>query len=102
MGQLVPPNDTGVIEQVEAITLSELKDYLEIDLSEVQTLGKNLTTITYRRDTIDPEAFKDADLKMILLQFMEQAPFLHCRPWATWLEPILVEEQMVQDPGFQQ
>ena len=103
-GQLVPPNDAGVIEEVEAITLSELKDYLKIDLSEVQTLGKDIDDDYVHAvvDTvIDPEAFKDANLKVVFtpihgtgaistLPAMEQLG----------LEPILVEEQMVQDPEF--
>ncbi len=102
--QLVPPNDTGVIEQVEAITLSELKDYLEIDLSEVQTLGKEIDDDYVHAvvDTVtDPEALKGTDLKVVFtpihgtgaistLPAMEQLG----------LEPILVEEQMIQDPEF--
>ena len=56
----MPPNDAGVVEQVEAITLSELKDYLEIDLSEVD-LGKKEIDDDYVHavvDTvIDAEAF---------------------------------------------
>ena len=103
-GQLVPPNDAGVVEQVEAITLSELKDYLEIDLSEVQTLGKEIDDDYVHAvvDTvIDAEAFMDTDLKggftpihgtgaISTLPAMERLG----------LEPILVEEQMVQDPEF--
>ena len=103
-GHQVPPNDAGVVEQVEAITLSELKDYPEIDLSEVQTLGKEIDDDYVHAvvDTvIDAEAFMDTDLKVVFTPIhgtgaISTLPAME----RLGLEPILVEEQMVQDPEF--
>ena len=103
-GQLVPPNDTGVIGEVEAISLSELKDYLEIDLKSVETLGNEVDEdyiSSVVETVINPEAFEGSDLKVVFTPIhgtgaISTLPAMK----QLGLEPILVEEQMVQDPEF--
>ena len=103
-GQLVPPNDTGVIEEVESISLSELKDFLEIDLDGVEILGNEIDEdyIAAVVDTvIDPSAFVGSDLKVVFTPIhgtgaISTLPALE----RVGLKPIVVEEQMIQDSEF--
>lgn len=103
-GQLVPPNDTGVIQEVEAISLSELKDYLEIDLEGVEELGSDVdeSYIGAVVDTvIDPTAFEASDLKVVFTPIHGTGAISTLPAFERLgLKPIVVEEQMKQDPEF--
>ena len=103
-GQLVPPNDTGVIQEVEAISLSELKNYLEIDLEGVEELGSDVdeSYIEAVVDTvIDPSAFEASDLKVVFTPIHGTGAISTLPAFERLgLKPIVVEEQMKQDPEF--
>lgn len=103
-GQLVPPNDTGVIREVEAISLGELKDYLEVDLQGVEKLGNDVDEEYIRAvvDTvIDPTAFEESDLKVVFTPIHGTGAISTLPAFERLgLKPIVVEEQMRQDPEF--
>ncbi len=103
-GQLVPPNDSGVIAEVEAVAMENLGDYIAIDLSNVSTLGpeQDEAYVSAVVETvIDRNAFENSDLKVVFTPIhgtgaISTLPALE----ALGLSVLTVPEQMVQDSNF--
>lgn len=103
-GQLVPPNDQSVIDEVERVSFDGLQDYLKIDLEKVSTLGSELDDAyvdTVVETVIDPGAFVDSGLKIVFTPIhgtgaISTLPALD----RLGVEASLVESQMIQDPNF--
>lgn len=103
-GQVVPPHDSGIIEQVNSIALSELGEYVSVDLSQVETLGADLDDAYCQAvaDTaIDKEVFASAPLKAVFTPIhgtgaIATLPALK----RIGLEPLVVEKQMERDSNF--
>ncbi len=65
--QVIAPHDKGIVEQVNAVPLSELSEYLEVDLSRVVTLGPAADAAYHAvaaRAVIDPAVIRQASLKV--------------------------------------
>lgn len=66
-GQVVPPHDKGIVSQVNEVSLSEAKAFLDIDLSRVITLGANADeayqAVAYQA-MLDPELCRKSGLKV--------------------------------------
>ena len=103
-GQLVPPNDQGVIDEVENVSFDGLQDYLKIDLEKVSTLGSELDDAyidAVVETVIEPSAFADSDLKVVFTPIhgtgaISTLPALE----RLGVEASLVEAQMIQDSNF--
>lgn len=103
-GQLVPPNDQGVIEEVNSVSLEGLSEFLAVDLSGVTTLGSEEDdeyVASVVETVIDRSAFADSDLKVVFTPIhgtgaVSTIPALE----ELGLEALTVEEQMVQDSNF--
>ena len=65
--QVVPPHDKGIVNEVNAVPLSELGQYLEISLAGVVTLGPDADP-AYRavaaKALLDPSVFQRTKLKV--------------------------------------
>ncbi len=64
-GQVVPPHDKGIVGQVNAVPLADLKAYLDKQLDRVVTLGRSADDAylsVAQKAIIDPEVFKKARL----------------------------------------
>ena len=103
-GQVVPPNDTGIIEQVNAMPLEGLQAYIGVDLSKVTVLGADLDE-AYAQCVadcvIDQDVFKKADLKPVFTPIhgtgaVATLPALK----KLGLEALVVEEQRAFDSNF--
>jgi phosphoglucomutase len=66
-GQVVPPHDKGIVGQVNAVPLTELKSYLNLDISRVVTLGSGADDAylaVAAKALIDPNVFKSTRLRV--------------------------------------
>jgi len=103
-GQLVPPNDQGVIIEVESVALNGLQQYLEIRLDEVETLGPDqdeayISSVV--ETVIDREALEKADLKVVFTPIHGTGAVSTLPALSRFgVNPLLVESQMVQDSNF--
>lgn len=66
--QVVPPHDTGIVDEVNQVPLAELGDYLKKDLTDVVTLKRDadeeyLTVAATA--AIDPSIFKQKQLNVV-------------------------------------
>ncbi len=67
-GQVVPPNDTGIIAEVEKIPLQGLEEFLQTDLAKVTVLDRTSDSIyvdTVLSSVIDRSVFEGSDLKVV-------------------------------------
>ncbi len=65
--QVVPPHDTGIVKEVDAVPLSDLAGFLEIDLARTLVLGDaadEAYLAAAAGATIDASVFKRAGLKV--------------------------------------
>lgn len=65
--QVVPPHDKGIVEQVNAVPLGELANYLNVDLARVVTLGSpadEAYLAVAAQAVIDHTVFKVSGLKI--------------------------------------
>ncbi|MEM9158207.1 MAG: phospho-sugar mutase [Verrucomicrobiota bacterium] len=103
-GQVVPPNDSGIIDEVNKISLDELADYIEIDLEKVTTVGEELDLAYYDavvETVIDKEVFSKTDLDVVFTPIhgtgaIATLPALQ----QLGLSPRTVETQMKHDSNF--
>lgn len=103
-GQMVPPNDTGVIDQVNATPFAGLQDYIGIDLSKVTILGSELDEAYAQcvaNCVIDQDVFKKTELKAVFTPIhgtgaVATLPALK----KLGLEPLVVAEQYEFDSNF--
>lgn len=103
-GQMVPPNDTGVIDQVNATPFAGLQDYIGIDLSNVTILGSELDEAYAQcvaNCVIDQDVFKKTDLKVVFTPIhgtggVATLPALK----KLGLDALVVEEQREFDSNF--
>lgn len=103
-GQVVPPNDTGIIDQVNAMPLDGLQEYIGIDLSNVTVLGSELDEAYAQcvaNCVIDQDVFKKANLKAVFTPIhgtgaVATLPALR----KLGLEALVVEEQREFDSNF--
>ncbi len=103
-GQMVPPNDTGVIDQVNAIPLAGLQEFIEVDLSKVTVLGPDVDEAYNQcvaNCVIDQDVFKKTDLKAVFTPIhgtgaVATLPALK----KLGLEPLVVAEQFEFNSNF--
>lgn len=66
--QVVPPDDTGIVKEVNAVPLSELSGFLETDLKAVTVLGRaadDAYLTVAARAALDPGMFRAAKVKVV-------------------------------------
>jgi phosphoglucomutase len=66
--QVVPPHDTGIVQQVNSVPLGELAAFVEKNLANVTTLGREADErylAVAAKAAIDPAVFKKAKLKVV-------------------------------------
>ena len=66
-GQVIPPHDKGIVGQVNAVPLADLKAYLDKRLDRVVTLGRSLDDAylaVAQKAVIDPGVFRKTRLKI--------------------------------------
>ena len=103
-GQVVPPHDKAIVAEVNAVPLSELGAFLEIDLKRVITLASaadDAYLAVATKAAIDPSVFKKAKLKIAFTNIhgtggIASLPLL----LHAGAEVHEVKEQMSFDPRF--
>ncbi len=67
-GQVVPPHDKGIVDEVNVVPLAEVTRYLEARLEGVVTLGREADDL-YRsvaaKAALDPQVFKSTKLNVV-------------------------------------
>ncbi len=103
-GQLVPPNDQGVIREVESAPLKGLQNYLAIELDSVKTLGPehdDAYVSAVVETVIDRSALEGTDLKVVFTPIHGTGAVSTLPALGEFgVEPLLVESQMIQDSNF--
>lgn len=102
--QVVPPHDTGIVAEVNAVPLSELGAFLDKDLSRVITLAPSADAAYLRvaaESLIDKTVFKKTKLKIAFTNIhgtgaIASIPLLK----AAGAQVTHVPEQAAQDPRF--
>lgn len=67
-GQVVPPHDTGIVSEVNAVPLAELGQFLEAKLNGVTTLGREADEAyqsVAAKAALDPQVFRATRLKVV-------------------------------------
>ena len=103
-GQVVPPNDNGIIAKVNESPLKGLDQYLNVDLRNVTVVGADLDreyVDCVVETVIDEEAFSESDLSVVFTPIhgtgaVATLPALE----RLGLEAIPVDAQMIQDSDF--
>lgn len=103
-GQLVPPNDTGVIAEVDQVPLQGLQAYLDVDLSSVTTLDESIDSAyldAVVETVIDPGAFQGSGLSVVFTPIhgtgaISTLPALE----KLGVTANVVDAQMAQDSNF--
>ena len=102
--QVVPPHDTGIIDEVNKVQLGDLPDYLERDLSRIVVLGREIDEAylkTIRHSLMDPAVFKDSHLKVVFSPIHGTGGVMSIPALKdTGIEVLTVPEQEKQDPRF--
>jgi phosphoglucomutase len=66
--QVIPPHDTGIVAQVNAVPLGELGSFLAIDISKVTTLGREADDAylaVAAKAVLDPEVLRKTQLTVV-------------------------------------
>lgn len=66
--QVVPPHDKGIVQEVNAVPLDQLPSFIEKDLGNVTTLGRDADEqylAVAAKAAIDPAVFKKTTLKVV-------------------------------------
>ncbi len=67
-GQVVPPDDSGIVAQVNAVPLSELSRFLDVKLAGVTVLGRDADDAylaVAAKAALDPQVFRRTKLKVV-------------------------------------
>lgn len=103
-GQVVPPSDTGIIDEVGKVSFEEVAQFLKADLSKVVTLDSKLDEVytdAVVETVIDRDVFKKTDLKAVFTPIHGTGAEISLPAFKKLgLSPLVVESQMVQDPNF--
>jgi len=103
-GQVVEPQASGIIAEVNRVELKDITDFLEIDLAQVVVIPEQ-TGDAYAREAasvvLDPAVFADNPLHVVFTPIhgtggITSVPLM--KHFGINFET--VEEQMVQDPAF--
>jgi len=103
-GQVVPPHDTGIIEEVNAVDLKAVGQCLDVDLSKVVTLPKSADEAYQKaleENYIDPDLLRRVKPRVVFTPIhgtggVGALPALR----NAGVEVVTVDEQMVMDPRF--
>jgi len=103
-GQVVSPHAEGIVDAFKEVGLDDLLNYLEVNLDRVVTLTPELDEAylkTAAKSLIDTEVIREQQPKVVFTAIhgtgsVASVPLLK----AAGVEPILVDEQEVQDPNF--
>jgi phosphoglucomutase len=103
-GQVVSPHAEGIVDLFKQVKLDDLPSYLEVNLDRVVVLNKALDEAyqaSAMQSLIDPEIVRNAQPKVVFSPIHgtgaeASVPLLK----AAGIDPVLVDEQMVQDSNF--
>jgi phosphoglucomutase len=103
-GQVVPPHDTGIVAEVEAVPLGEVSDFLVKDLARVTFLGRDMDDAYLHiaaSAVVDPGMLRDARLKVVYTN-IHGTGAVHCPPLLihAGCNVVEVKEQVAFDPRF--
>ena len=103
-GQIVPPHDTGIVAEVEAVPLGEVSDFLVKDLARVTFLGRDMDDAYLHiaaSAVVDPGMLRDARLKVVYTS-IHGTGAVHCPPLLihAGCNVVEVKEQVAFDPRF--
>ncbi|MCH6256910.1 phospho-sugar mutase [Puniceicoccaceae bacterium K14] len=103
-GQVVPPSDTGIISEVDNVSLEDVSPFLKPDLSKVNILDSKLDEVytdAVVETVIDRDAFSKADLKAVFTPIHGTGAIISLPAFKRLgFTPLTVEEQMQKDSNF--
>jgi len=103
-GQVVPPHDTGIVDEVNAVPLGDLAAFLEKDLAKVTILGRpadDAYLTVAAKAAIDPAVFRRVQLRVALTN-IHGTGAVHGPPLLlhAGCHVSMVKEQVAFDPRF--
>lgn len=102
--QVVPPHDTGIIDEVNKVELSDLAEFLDCDLDRVVTLGEAADQAyldTIMQTLIDPDVIPGSGLKVVFSPIHGTGGIMSMPALKrAGVEVLTVTEQDRQDPRF--
>ena len=103
-GQVVPPHDSAIVAEVNAVPLCDLTAFLEIDLAKVTILGRpadDAYLTVAAKAALDPAVFRRAVLR-VALSNIHGTGAVHCPTLLlhAGCHVSLVKDQLVFDPRF--
>lgn len=103
-GQVVPPHDKGIVEQVAAVPLDEVLENLKKDMSGVTILGRAIDDAyldTAASAVIDSRMLRESKLSVVYTN-IHGTGSVHCPPLLihAGCNVIEVKEQVAFDPRF--
>ena len=103
-GQMTPPHSEGIIDAVNRVDLSELKAFLDKDLSSIETLPESIDQAyedALGKNLIHPEVFEETDLSTVFTPLHGVGAVIAPQVLKKMgVEVLTVEEQCRQDPRF--
>jgi phosphoglucomutase len=102
--QVVPPHDKGIVDEVSAVPLDQLAQFLDVKLAGVTTLGRDADDAylaVASKAALDTQVFKQAKLKVVFTN-IHGTGAVHSLPLLlhAGCDVHPVPEQLDFDPGF--
>jgi phosphoglucomutase len=102
--QVIPPHDSGIVREVNAVPLDELMGFLAVNLEGVTVLGRpadDAYLAVASHAALDPAVFREAKLKVVFTN-IHGTGGVHCAPLLlhAGCEVHLVKDQVAFDPRF--
>ena len=102
--QVVPPDDAGIVAEVNAVPLGDLPEFLAVDLTGVTVLDRaadDAYLTTASKAALDPAIFREVKLKVAFTN-LHGTGGVHCPPLLlhAGCDLTQVKEQVAFDPRF--
>ncbi|MCL4141987.1 UNVERIFIED_CONTAM: hypothetical protein GTU68_046409, partial [Idotea baltica] len=103
-GQVVPPNDSGIIAEVKKVAIEDTQQFLEVDLSKVNILKSEMDEAycaAVVETVIDRDVLASTDLKVVFTPIHGTGAIISLPALRQLgLDPLVVEKQMQSDGNF--
>ena len=103
-GQVVPPNDSGIIAEVGKVAIEETAQFLDIDLSQVNILKSDMDDAycdAVVETVIDKDILASSDLKAVFTPIHGTGAIISLPALKRLgMTPLVVDEQMIHDSNF--
>lgn len=103
-GQVVPPNDSGIIAEVNKVAIEDTQQFLDVDLSKVNVLKSDMDDAycdAVVETVIDRDVLASTDLKAVFTPIHGTGAIISLPALRkVGIDPLVVEKQMQNDGNF--